>query len=511
MMNPFELTIDEVVDNHRQTLRRSFYLLLPVVGAVLLSVYTSVPPYLVLIGFGITALALLPTYLWISGRAHGLPIVPALCLNEIIWFAVPILSRADSIQGYLDGEIFGAGLMEIVFLAVLILVWYRHTRTRPVLVDRALMLPMELLASGRLVIIFLVLFGLSALFHVCNNAGWTWILFQYLPAGSISIARTLAISLGILAVFFLSFALGSRLMSVPVRLLYISLFVLYFTAATANLLLVTVVPVVMAAAAGYVLGSGRFPWRFLLAIALALNLMNLGKYEMRKKYWEMFEGTPVALRPWEYHHFFAEWAGEGMKNLRPQDHGRTESNADTLLERTSMIQMVLFAQREAPEKVDFLYGDTIAVIPKLLVPRILWPDKPRTHQGQVILNIHFGRQTEEGAEKTYIAWGLLAESYANFGYFGPVLLGLFLGTVLGRVSTWSASAPLASYRSAVGVVVLIASISATQISLAVWVTMLFQALVILTAVAVIVMKVQPLVDSDAEAGPYDPDREVALT
>jgi hypothetical protein len=69
----------------------------------------------------------------------------------------------------------------------------------------------------------------------------------------------------------------------------------------------------------------------------------------------------------------------------------------------------------------------------LLVPRVLWPDKPRGHEGQVLLNVHFGRQDEDSTLTTYIAWGLLPEAYGNFG---PIAGSIFLGGCLGFLFAW---------------------------------------------------------------------------
>jgi len=59
----------------------------------------------------------------------------------------------------------------------------------------------------------------------------------------------------------------------------------------------------------------------------------------------------------------------------------------------------------------------------------------RGQEGQVLLNLHFGRQqTREQTEVTYIAWGFLPEAVGNFGsFFGPLLYGVVVGMLL-RIS-----------------------------------------------------------------------------
>jgi hypothetical protein len=80
-------------------------------------------------------------------------------------------------------------------------------------------------------------------------------------------------------------------------------------------------------------------------------------------------------------------------------------------------------------------GGSLAVIPQVLVPRVFNPDKVRGQEGQVLLNLHFGRQqTREQTEVTYVAWGFLPEAVGNFGsFFGPLVYGVVVGVLL-RIS-----------------------------------------------------------------------------
>ena len=63
------------------------------------------------------------------------------------------------------------------------------------------------------------------------------------------------------------------------------------------------------------------------------------------------------------------------------------------------------------------------MIPEVLLPRFLNPNKIRSHEGQESLNLHFGRQLSvEDTERTYIAWGFLAEGLATGSTAGPVIM-----------------------------------------------------------------------------------------
>ncbi len=67
------------------------------------------------------------------------------------------------------------------------------------------------------------------------------------------------------------------------------------------------------------------------------------------------------------------------------------------------------------------YQDTLGQF----VPRFPLADKPRGHVSTYTLSIYYGLQDEEATGTTTIAFGLLPEGFANFGFLGMVLLGIF--------------------------------------------------------------------------------------
>jgi hypothetical protein len=130
------------------------------------------------------------------------------------------------------------------------------------------------------------------------------------------------------------------------------------------------------------------------------------------------------------------------------------------------------------EHVSPLGGSTYWIIPALLTPRIIWPEKPRTHEGQVMLNVHYGRQTEEETQTTYIAWGLLPEAYGNFGpIFGAVFLGCVLGFFCAWVESFTAFKPLLSVEGMCAFGFLVGIATSFEMVASVLVTSQFQAVV----------------------------------
>ena len=130
------------------------------------------------------------------------------------------------------------------------------------------------------------------------------------------------------------------------------------------------------------------------------------------------------------------------------------------------------------ENIPILKGATYTVIPALFIPRILWPDKPRTHEGQVLLNVHFGRQDLISTYSTYVAWGLLPEAYGNFGPFaGAIILGAVLGLGFAWVECATARKLVISLEGFVAFSVFLNLANAFEMVSSVLVTSIFQSLV----------------------------------
>lgn len=79
-------------------------------------------------------------------------------------------------------------------------------------------------------------------------------------------------------------------------------------------------------------------------------------------------------------------------------------------------------------------GETLRYAGIVLMPRLLWPDKPvTTDLGVDFYELITGRRT------THLGLGLFGEGYWNLGWPGVVVLGLFTGLVFAVVSRLAAS------------------------------------------------------------------------
>jgi hypothetical protein len=80
------------------------------------------------------------------------------------------------------------------------------------------------------------------------------------------------------------------------------------------------------------------------------------------------------------------------------------------------------------------------LLPSMLLPRFLDPDKPQSQAGLNLLSVRYGLQSLESTANTTIGWGLIAEAYANFGYVAVIAVGGLLGTLCGLLTRISVAA-----------------------------------------------------------------------
>jgi hypothetical protein len=201
-----------------------------------------------------------------------------------------------------------------------------------------------------------------------------------------------------------------------------------------NLFLVGGLMYCAAALLGYAVTAKRIPWAAVAVTFAVLAILHAGKFETRDKYWSLetsgLKEPSIAQVP----EMMADWVSNGLASLlsgNPRDSG-------DILERASLLQMVLLVQRETPDFVPFLSGETYRLLPLMVVPRFLEKDKTISQAGLNLLSITYGLQREEDTGNTTIGWGLVAEGYANFGLWGVIGIGVVLGVLCGALTRFSA-------------------------------------------------------------------------
>jgi hypothetical protein len=226
---------------------------------------------------------------------------------------------------------------------------------------------------------------------------------------------------------------------------------------------------------GYISGSKRFPTLVVVILFPIFAILHQGKSAMREKYWNNNAPLPTFVQLPE---FFCEWIGDGLESA-PAGEKPVEKNS--ILDRTSLIQILCLVVSNTPDHLPYLNGVTYAQIPGQFVPRFFWPSKPVGHISTYTLSIYYGLQNEEDTQKTTIGFGLLTEAYANFGLVGVGMIGFIFGVAFKKFCGWATDSPILSYPGMV-MIVLVAWSFQDEMPLSMWLSSLYQACLVVCAV-----------------------------
>lgn len=432
-------------------------------------------------GLMVLAASALPGLLWITGVAKGYPIFPLFAFTYAYAFGIQILTNEKIQEAASTGLLMRSALVLSMYLFLATIIWLAIV-AKP----RRSGIELVRILDGRRAVGFLMLmmFGFAT-YAVASAAGWLGELYRYQ-----SILNAFFFSFGALSTFALCFFIGKGELSRGQTTLSLFLLICGMMAISSGLLLIHTLGLWFLATIGFVLGSGRVPWRWILILLPVFVMLHYGKYEMREYHWKGDdERSSFRVRPWEYPVFYAQWFGkafgygkskEGAEDLRPD-----------LLERSSLLQLYVLIQEISPNPIPFMEGLTYREIPGLLIPRILAPDKPSVSLVNAQISIHYGLQTEESALFTSIGWGLFNEAYANYGYPGQFGLAIAVALFFGWATRFTMGYPIISARGLFAVLVMNMAFQ-SELSSPHFVTVLFQSTVALGVLALIAMRTEQM-------------------
>ncbi|WNZ27973.1 hypothetical protein HJG54_30975 [Leptolyngbya sp. NK1-12] len=424
----------------------------------------------------ITVSALLPGYLWCSGQAQGMPIFPFFALTYIWTYGLPLVINHPKVITYSPESQLSAALTTSGFLLLGTWVWFQFVKSPSPLppVYRAL----DEHKGDRF---FLMMLATAVLFNLSANGGWL-----QLSGGLLGTIRNAVLGLTALASFVLAYRTGTQELTKQQSRLFIILLVSYMLTSASGLLLIGASSTFLISTIAFVIGRKKVPILPIVLMLICLSFLHYGKAEMRSKYWGG-QGIPK-LQPWDYPAWYSEWAGYSLEYFGRQEEELSKSEEkESFLVRSSVIQMLLLAQSKSPETVPYLYGKTYAILPQVVIPRVLNPSKIRTTEGTHILSVHYGLQTYEKTFTTSISWGLLAESYGNFGVLGCAGLAVVLGWAYGKVTRWSLNAPILSAQSLFSVIMMTFALQ-TEWTAGVYVAALYQTSTVLGGIVFVLMR-----------------------
>lgn len=446
---------------------------------------------------GASAFALIALGSWLalvgwSTGGIGLPLLPLIAVQNLFIYGGPIINKHENILTYPPDFVLRAGLEVLIFDVALVSAWKMGMQVftpsqKPSYTFKEFN---QAGIKGWTKLGFILIGGAVAV-EVLQGLNLIDIVYAVLPNGADSIINALLAVAGACGFFLLSMVIGGSQVSPVEKLFFWLLLILNSLISAATLQLAGAAAYLVSVAVGLFWSNGRIPWRYLVIATFSLTFLNLGKTGMRAHYWtdEVSRDSNVSIKdlPRRYGEWIQQSAEALSANHKVANGGSPNADENqTLLDRIDNLQNLLFViDAIDTNHVRPLGGATYSLIPPLLVPRILWPDKPRSHEGQVLLNVHFGRQDLNSTFMTYIAWGLLPEAYGNFGQFvGSILLGVAMGLLFAYVENMTANKLVISMEGFLSLSLLMNLLNSFEMVASVLVTSIFQSYIVIIAACI---------------------------
>jgi len=421
------------------------------------------------LGLLMFTLAVAPSLLWARRGVDQLPVFEVFLLTGAYVYALPLLTSHEELAEYSDDTITRAALMVVLFQSTLILT-YQLVRGWP---GRSPFFNEEILDQRLQKYIPTGL--LLATAYIVTNTFFVGLI----PYELNSIMRAVFYGIGIICTFVQTRRWGRGELRRDEQGLLCALLAIQIISQFSTLFLVGGVTTFVLALVGYVSGSHRLPLILMVAVFGCVAVLHNGKSEMRERYWGEYlidrQQVPISGLP----QFFSDWIADGIATpaqATATDDPEEEALASSLVDRTSLLQILCLVAYYSPEQLPLLDGKTYAQIPAQFVPRFFWPEKPPSHISTYTLSIYYGLQDENATQRTTIGFGMLAEAYANYGFLGVGVLGCLLGAFFKKIQALTAQSPLFSY-AGLFLIVLMAWSFQTELTLSVWISSLYQACV----------------------------------
>jgi hypothetical protein len=446
--------------------RRLYLSGLTVLGAALiyLSYTAKVEELLHLVqGNIIIILAVLPSLFWAKSGGSRFPAfepIMLLCANA---YGLPMLNANEQLAGYPAEVITHAGWSVIIYQAIGIITYLKIGGTP----GRSRFWTEAIISHQ---IERLIVYGMiTSTIYI-----WLSTFTNVIPRELNSALRAVFYGISILCTFVCSQRWGRGEMTSHEKAVLTITLSIQLVLMSMSLVLIAALGLIGIALLGYLSGSKRVPWILLITLFAIVAVLHNGKSKMRVKYWEEFAPPPTSIT--QTYSFYSEWISYGL-----QKSDQEKNMSRHLLERSSLMHILCLIVAYSPDRQDYLYGKTYSYVLPQLIPRVLWPEKPRSHIATYELAVYYGLQSEEATESTTIAFGLVAEAYANFGMFGTAMLGFFWGFILKKLQIWSTYSPMFSFAGLLMILITAWSFSA-ELTMAAWLSSLEQAMLVVLVV-----------------------------
>jgi hypothetical protein len=377
-----------------------------------------------LAGLMIAFLSVLPLFIWASQSQREPPAFQCFCAIHFPYFAYPILVTKADYMAFPEVSRLTADATVIVYLAIAILVYYmpggRKGETR-----LSRLIPYRVIPEATAAKLSVGLMIVWTIFVVGNSFGYFDIIMTSIR-GSRNIIHALGLGSAAMGGWISMQRWGEGRLSGGEKAFVVICITVALVVQFATTMLISGMTFLVICIVAYTQGRSRVPWLLIAASIGLLAFLNLGKAEVRQLF---LRGGPT-LTVSRIIEIYERWIPASIHVLTHPEL-RIRDNRDVLA-RANLIQVHAKIVHLAPESRPFLYGQTYAYVPLVLVPRILWSKKPHVHIATEIIGRTYGvlsSSTLKGGTTT-VGIGPISEAWANFGWLGVVLCGAGIGAIM---------------------------------------------------------------------------------
>ncbi|MBI5692642.1 MAG: hypothetical protein HZC55_21390 [Verrucomicrobia bacterium] len=406
------------------TSRRLFQLGCLGLGLALVALVHQSPiqdPILLTLGSAVLLLGAVPALNWARrGDAH-FPVFEVFMLAGIPFYGISLLAGHPEVLTFSEGATLQAAAAILIYQACAIGAFF-WTNGQPV---------RSALWSGTLLPSSALRYAQTGLWL---NTGYLYVngFTDWIPGELRIVTRAVFFGIGTVALFIEMRRWGDRRLALEEKAVITLNLVAQIILLIRELYLIAGISLALLALLAYVSSSRKIPLAVMVVVLPILAVLHNGKSSMRYEYWEQRAPLPNVT---ELPGFFEKWIHYGLSQREHGDEPSSSTLAGRLFERASLFQMLCLVAERTPDFQPYLAGESYLQIPAQLIPSFLWPGKPSSLLSNVMLAIHYRLVPEDNPTSVSIAFGMVAEAYANFGFAGCAGLGLLLGYLYKRVTT----------------------------------------------------------------------------
>lgn len=210
---------------------------------------------------------------------------------------------------------------------------------------------------------------------------------------------------------------GRKILYLILTSVYIAYYFVYYIGGTLFIYSIFLVaaPIVI-----YIVERKKVPYKTIFIVTILLLPIYLSRHTYRSK-GLYSSGTERLLIGWKI--LETEYANANMSHWQELiDKNNQDYNVDNRTEGVSYLATIINRINNGTSQ--HVYGETIAWLPTMVIPRFLIPFRPNQNMGDKWA-IYYG--VKDVSWRASINFPMLCEFYANFGYLGMIILSFFNG------------------------------------------------------------------------------------